>query len=108
MKRLVIETEKLKSNIEVIKKKADGRLIYGVLKGNGYGLGIEPMAELCLSKGIRRFAVTELKEAEVLRRMDQDAQILLLRPTMDREEMKALLELEVIATISSTEHAAGQ
>ena len=30
MKRLVIETEKLKANIELIKKKADGRIIYGV------------------------------------------------------------------------------
>ena len=62
-----------------------------MLKGNGYGLGVRPMAELCLSAEIRRFAVTELSEALTIRELCADAQILLLRPTTDPEEMQRLL-----------------
>ena len=105
MKSYIVETDTIRHNLDLLVDKAGPTPLWAVLKGNGYGLGVEPMAELCRDAGIRRFAVTELEEAEVLRRMDKDAQILLLRPTMDREEMKRLLELDVIATISSTEHA---
>lgn len=106
MKAYIVEKEAILHNLDVLLKKADKTPIWAVLKGNGYGLGVEPMAELCLLKGIRRFAVTELSEAEVIRRLCRDAHILMLRPVVEEEEMKRLLELDVIATIGSTENAA--
>ena len=45
MKALVVEKDKLRKNIDIVKKRADHAMIFGVLKGNGYGLGL---IELCL------------------------------------------------------------
>lgn len=40
MKAYVVERDRLRNNIDVVKRKADGRAVYAVLKGNGYGLGM--------------------------------------------------------------------
>lgn len=106
MKAYIVEKNAVLHNLDYLLGKAGTTPVWAVLKGNGYGLGVRPMAELCRQKGIRRFAVTELDEAAVLRDLDHDAQILLLRPVMEPAEIKRLLELDVIATVGSTEHAA--
>ena len=106
MKTYLVEKDAIIHNLNIVKKKADGTPIWAVLKGNGYGLGVKPMAELCLAEGIRRFAVTEIFEALTIRELCADAQILMLRPTTDPEEMQRMLDLDVIATIGSTEDAA--
>ena len=106
MKTYLVEKDAIIHNLNILKKKADGTPIWAVLKGNGYGLGVKPMAELCLAEGIRRFAVTEIFEALTIRELCADAQILMLRPTTDPEEMQRMLDLDVIATIGSTEDAA--
>lgn len=106
MKQYIVEKEAIAHNLDELQRKAGGTPVWAVLKGNGYGLGIRPMAQLCWEAGIRRFAVTELDEAEILRGLYGQAAILMLRPTMDRQELSRLLELEVIATIGSSEDAA--
>ncbi len=106
MKTYIVEKEAILHNLDLLKKRAAGTPIWAVLKGNGYGLGVRPMAELCLSEDIRRFAVTELSEALTIRELCADAQILLLRPTTDPMELQQLLDLDVIATVGSTEAAA--
>lgn len=106
MTMYVVEKEAVLHNLEWLLKKAGNTPVWAVLKGNGYGLGIEPMARLCLQAGIRRFAVTELSEAQIIRELHADARVLMLRPLSDRQELDRMLELGVIATISSTEHAA--
>lgn len=106
MKAYIVEREAVLHNLDVLLKKAKGTPIWAVLKGNGYGLGVGPMAALCWERGIRRFAVTELSEARILRSAYAGAQILMLRPTTDPGELTELLELEVIATIGSAEDAA--
>ena len=106
MKTYIAEKESILYNLDVLLKKAGDTPIWAVLKGNGYGLGVGPMAELCCSKGITRFAVTELREAEVIRTLGDHLSILLLRPTKDPAELERLLDLDVIATIGSTEDAA--
>ena len=106
MKSYIVEKDAILHNLDVLRNKAGCTPIWAVLKGNGYGLGVGPMAELCWEKEIRRFAVTELDEAQIIRQAHADAQILLLRPTMDQAELNRLLDLEVIATIASTEDAA--
>ena len=56
--------------------------------------------------GIRRFAVTEVAEALEIRGAFAQAEILMLRPTADPEELQQLLDLDVIATISCSAEAA--
>lgn len=106
MKSYIVEKDAILHNLNLLVSKAGETPLWAVLKGNGYGLGIRPMTELCLEKGIRRFAVTEADEAQVIRELCPQAQILMLRPTTDREELNRLLDLDVIATIGSSEDAA--
>ncbi len=106
MKSYIVEKNAVLHNLDVLLQKSGGTPVWAVLKGNGYGLGIDPMALLCWSKGIRRFAVTEPAEARQIRESYRDARILMLRPTTDQKELTELLELDVIATIGSTEDAA--
>ena len=106
MRTYVVEKEAVLHNIDYLLKKADKVPVWAVLKGDGYGLGLLPMAELCRQRGIRRFAVTELDDAQALRETYPDAQILLLRPMMEQAQLRRLLELDVIATISTPENAA--
>ena len=106
MRTYVVEKEAVLHNIDYLLKKADKVPVWAVLKGDGYGLGLLPMAELCYLRGIRRFAVTELEDAAILRNAYPNAQILLMRPLMEQQDLRRLLELDVIATISSTENAA--
>lgn len=104
MRKLVIEKAAVKHNLSVIKDKAAGAAIYGVLTGDGGGAGIVPMAKLLRAEGIGRFAVYEVKEAEKLRQAGfEDEEILMLRSTTDREELERLVDLNVVCTISSVD-----
>lgn len=105
MKSYVVEKELVLHNLALLQKKAGDTPIWAVLKGDGYGLGIRPMAQLCSQVGVDRFAVTELSEAQALRELFPDCSILMLRPTADPAEMEQLLALDVIATVSSSEDA---
>lgn len=105
MKAYVVEREALIHNIQAIKTYAAEKTVWGVLKGNGYGLGILPMAKLLSENGIDHFAVTELREAQSLREAYPEAVILMLRSTGDSEEINALLDLKVILSIGSYETA---
>ena len=106
MKSYIVEKDAILHNLNILLKKAGEVPLWAVLKGDGYGLGLKPMAELCLEAGVRHFAVTELSEAETLRQMAPQAQILLLRPTTDEGELTRLLEADAIATIGSLQDAA--
>lgn len=106
MKRLVIDQDRLKANIELVKKKADGRIVYGVLKGNGYGLGFLPLARVLRDCGIDRFAVTEPSEALRLRMAGYiDEEILVMRSVSSVEEAEQILEAKATATVGSYDDA---
>ncbi len=106
MKTYLVEKAAILHNLDLLLKKADGTPVWAVLKGNGYGLGVKPMAELCRQAGINRFAITELSEAAAIRELSPNGQILMLRPTTDPRELQQILELDIIATIGSAEDAA--
>lgn len=106
MNTYVISRELLEQNILQLKKQAKGVPIWAVIKGDGYGLGTLPLAELLADNGIERFCVTEVHEAELLRGNGfRDAQILMLRSVSDRETLHRLLDLGVILTVGSWETA---
>ena len=104
MRKLIIDKSAVKHNLSVIKDRAAGAAIFGVLTGDGGGAGIVPLAQLLRAEGIGRFAVSEVKEAEKLRQAGfVDEEILMLRSTTDREELERLVDLNVVCTISSVD-----
>ena len=75
-----------------------------MLTGDGGGAGVVPLAHLLRDEGITRFAVSEIREAELLREDGfEDEEILMLRSTTDREELERLVDLNVVCTISSVD-----
>ena len=68
MRKLIMEKAAIKNNLSVIKNKADGAVVYGVLSNDGGGVGIVSLANVLRDEGIGRFAVSEVAEAAALRR----------------------------------------
>ena len=103
MKAYVVEREHLAQNIRAIREEAGESIVWAVLKGNGYGLGVVQMAELMRENGIDHFAVTEAREARLLREAGfEESPILMLRQTMEPELIHELLDLQVIFTVGSS------
>ena len=91
MRKLVIDRAAIKNNLTVIKDRAAGAAIYGVLTGDGQGVGAAALAQLLRDEGIGRFAVSEVSEAEALRQAGfVDEEILMLRSTTDREVLESM------------------
>ena len=106
MKAYIVEKELLAENIEKLVKHAGDIPVWGVLKGNGYGLGCVPMARILSAHGVDRFCVTEVREASALREAGfTDSPILMLRQTQDPEEINAMLDMNVIFTVGSLQAA---
>ena len=106
MNAYVVDRKALEQNIQVLREKAGDTPIYGVIKGNGYGLGLIPMAQVLRDSGIDRFAVTGLEEVCALREGGfAEEEILMLRATCIPEELAVLLEQNATATVGSLECA---
>ncbi len=108
MKTLVVEKNDLIYNIKRIKEFAcknneEECKIIGVIKGNGYGLGLTNLANILLSEGITMLAVATYEEAIELRSSGVEADILLLSSTCNEEEVKHLIENKIILTFGSRE-----
>lgn len=104
MSRYVISKDDLKLNIELIKSKAKVPVI-GVVKGNGYGFGLEEFALFLKENGIKVFAVTEVYDIAPLREILPDEDILVMRSTCIESEAEVIAENDCIATIGSLEAA---
>ena len=114
MNTLVINKEDLRHNIEKIKEFASrsGKddngnplKIIAVVKANGYGLGIVEFTKFLIENGIKSFAVATKEEAISLRNAGIKEEILLLSPCSVEEELKELVENDIILTMSSKEDA---
>lgn len=106
MNSYVVSRELLERNIKELKKRAGAVPIWAVIKGDGYGIGALPLAELLQEQGITHFCVTELREAELLRNNGFVSEsILMLREIRDRDTLHRLLDHKVILTVGSLETA---
>lgn len=106
MKAYVVNQSDLQENIKILKDTAGDTSIYGVIKGNGYGLGLLPMALALRSGGIHRFAVTEVEDAIFLREnVFSTEEILMMRATCLKDELLSLLANNVTVTVGSMECA---
>lgn len=111
MNQIIIEENKLQHNIEIIKEKiknitddnGNPLKIIAVLKGNGYGMGVENIAKKLLDNNIDFFAVTEVWEAVELRNKGFNNDILVLNSTCIKEEIDQIINNNLIATVGSLE-----
>lgn len=106
MKAYVVDTEIIRQNVQVVLKRAGGTPVYGVIKGDGYGLGLVELARILREEGVSRFAVTEPADAARLRESGfTEEEILMLRSTSDKDEILCMLDNSVVATIGSHDAA---
>ena len=106
MKRYLVDSAAIRQNLETLKKRAGKARLFAVVKGNGYGLGLVPLAAICRDAGVDTFCVTEISDAKQLRDAGFPQDILMIRPTCDVDEVHQLLDLSVILTVSSPDDAA--
>ena len=105
MKTLVVEKQNLKHNLKIIKEitEKNKTKIIAVIKGNGYGLGLDEYAEFLADNGIEIFAVATVEEAIKLRKNGRKQDILMMSSTAVKEDVEALVENDIIITIGSNE-----
>lgn len=111
MKQLVVNKEDLKHNINRIKdytKKIsndDNYTIIAVVKGNGYGLGLNEYSEVLVENGIKYLAVATFEEAIELRKKQKDVNILMMSPLYNKQELEETVKSNITIAIDSKENA---
>lgn len=111
MKQLVVNKEDLKHNINRIKdytKKIsndDNYTIIAVVKGNGYGLGLNEYSEVLAENGIKYLAVATFEEAIELRKKQKDVNILMMSPLYNKQELEETVKNNITIAIDSKENA---
>ena len=112
MKVLRINKEDLKHNINIIKSivkrsavddRGKSPKIIGVVKGNGYGLGLVEFSKFLIKNGIKILAVSSVEEALELKRAKIDNDVMLLSGTSIRTDLMKLVNKDVIISLTSFE-----
>lgn len=104
MKQLVIDRQAVLNNLGAVKERAGKAVIYAVLTGDAYGAGLLEMAKLLAGEGVTRFAISEPEDARKLRKAGfVEEELLMLRSTVNRDELEELIDLNVVCSIGSSE-----
>lgn len=112
MNTLVINKEDLRHNIEKIKEfrdktgkddKGNKVRIIAVVKANAYGMGLVEFTKFLIDNGISFFACATVEEALKLRKAGIKEDILMLSSNAIEDEVKTLVDNNIIITIGSKE-----
>lgn len=103
MAELIVDTARIRHNARIVLKQAQGAQVMGVVKGNGYGLGLVAYARTLIGCGVRMLAVAALDEALTLRSAGISEDILLMAPLSRKTEIRAAVQQNVIVTVASPE-----
>lgn len=107
MKAYIVDKAALEQNIRLLNEKAADTVIWGVVKGDGYGLGCANMARILQENGVDHFAVTEIREVRALREEGfEENPILMMEGTCNPEQINELLDLGAILSVGTPEDAA--
>lgn len=98
-----IDLDALRHNFETVRNATDSK-IFSVVKANAYGHAVERIAGVLDSAGTYGFAVSNIEEAEELRRFGIKKPVLILGYTPAYLAEK-LSELDIIQTVFSLEYA---
>ena len=52
MKAYVVDSAAVRGNLQALQARAGSAVFWAVLKGDGYGLGLLPMAAICREAGV--------------------------------------------------------
>ena len=98
-----IDLDYLQYNIDLLRREAK-KDVFAVVKANAYGHGDRVLAPKIQALGVSKFAVSNLNEAVVLRRVGITGEILILGYTPP-EEAKTLAAQGISQTVFSPEYA---
>ena len=101
MRNLVVDLGALRQNVRTLTAAMGDVPIYGVCKGNGFGMGLVPFAQTLLEEGIETLAVASIDDAAALRQAGISCDILMLSSTSLPAEVQRILELDLIASLGS-------
>ncbi|MBR3511923.1 MAG: alanine racemase [Clostridia bacterium] len=105
MKRVVVNRSDLKNNvrhlISEMKEDNPDRVVIGIVKDNGYGLGIVNFTRIIHECGINDVAVATMEEVEILVKEDIGPNILMLSPTNNNTEIAYLISNGVEITVDT-------
>ena len=91
--RALIRLGAIRHNFQTIKERSHGARVMAVIKANGYGHGLLPVAR-CLA-GADCFAVARLKEATDLRDAGIDSPIALLGGVLSERDLVTAIDLDM-------------
>ncbi len=92
---LVIKQEAIVNNVKYIKESTGAKII-AVVKENGYGLGVANLYNIIRDQDIFMYAVTSPVEAVALRHEGCKADILMLTPISDFNELLLMVNNNVV------------
>lgn len=104
LKVLIVEKSALRANLAEVRARIGSAELIANLSGDGQGIGLLRMAKLLREEGVGSFAVTETRDAALLRKNGfTEERILMLRSITDVRELQDLMDLGVIFTVGSSE-----
>ena len=100
-KRYIVETDKIAHNIARIRERAGEAVVYAVVKCDGYGTGCRNLTRVCAENGLRRFAVTEVREARAVVAETVPEELLMLTSVTSLSDVKDLDDCGASFTVAS-------
>lgn len=101
----IIDTAKLRHNIHQVKQLVANRSeILAIVKADAYGHGLEQMVHILYDEGIRWFGVANVREGLSIRRLFEEAKILILSSGM-LPHAREIVRNRLIPVVSSIDMA---